>query len=132
MNEQNLIYDWNTIDTTGTVEQPVEIDDETLRDGLQSPSVTQPTIEQKIEILHVIADLGIQGADIGLPGARGKVLDHVIALAREIVDHKLPIEPNCAARTLEADIAPIALRRAALIIEERDKARARGPACAEI
>jgi 2-isopropylmalate synthase len=54
-----------------------------------------------------MADLGIQSADIGLPGAGPKVKDDVIALASEIAKHKLPIDPNCAARTVAVDIDPI-------------------------
>lgn len=104
-----LIHDWNT--AAGADMQPargrVEIDDETLRDGLQSPSVRNPTIEQKLEILHRIAGLGIESADIGLPGAGPHVAADVERLAREIVEQKLPIAPNCAARTVRADIEPI-------------------------
>ena len=73
-----LIYDWNTVDAPAAPLAPVMLDDETLRDGLQSPSVRTPTIEQKIEILHLIDALGIETADIGLPGAG----PHVVARRR--------------------------------------------------
>ena len=80
-----LIYDWNTV---GAAEpratEPVMLDDETLRDGLQSPSVRTPTIDQKIAILHLIDALGIETADIGLPGAGAHVVQDVERLAREI------------------------------------------------
>ncbi|HXH62663.1 MAG TPA: hypothetical protein VNG95_00700, partial [Gemmatimonadales bacterium] len=79
----------------------------TLRDGLQSPSVRDPSLEVKRRLLHLMADLGIVAADIGLPGAGPRVVEQVRALATEIRDHKLPIAPNCAARTLIADIEPI-------------------------
>ncbi len=85
----------------------VELDDETLRDGLQSPSVKSPSIEQKIGILHLMEALGIDSADIGLPGAGPHVVETVTRLAQEIVREKLKIRPNCAARTVEADIVPI-------------------------
>ncbi len=85
----------------------VMLDDETLRDGLQSPSVRTPSIEQKIKILHLISELGIDTADIGLPGAGPHVVKDVERLAREIVDAKLPVAANCASRTLVTDIAPI-------------------------
>ena len=62
-----LIYDWNN--EQGTVRTPVMLDDETLRDGLQSPSVRMPSIDDKIDILHRMDALGIDTADIGLPGA---------------------------------------------------------------
>jgi 2-isopropylmalate synthase len=85
----------------------VELDDETLRDGLQSPSVQAPAIEDKVRILHLMAGLGIEAADIGLPGAGPHVVRDVERLAREISDQRLPIAPNCAARTVIADIQPI-------------------------
>ncbi|MEN8144553.1 MAG: 2-isopropylmalate synthase [Gemmatimonadota bacterium] len=105
---KDLIYDWNRLpgsfDYSGLT---VELDDETLRDGLQNPSVRDPSTPQKIEMLHLIAGLGIQAADIGLPGAGPRAREAALALAREIADHNLPIAPNCAARTVQVDIEPI-------------------------
>ena len=100
-----LIYDWNR--TSEVTARRVMLDDETLRDGLQSPSVQTPSIEQKIRLLHLMDQLGIDTADIGLPGAGPHVFEDVERLAREIVESRLTIRPNCAARTLEADIKPI-------------------------
>lgn len=106
---QELLYDWNLIGEEGMpVPNHVEIDDETLRDGLQSPSVRQPSLPEKIEILHEIAALGIRFADIGYPGAGSQMLDDVVGLATEIDREGLDIEPNCAGRTHPADILPIA------------------------
>ncbi len=104
---ESLIYDWNKI---GAPARPprVMLDDETLRDGLQSPSVRTPTIGQKIKILHLIDELGIDTADIGLPGAGPHVVHDVERLAREIVGAKLKVRANCAARTTINDIRPIA------------------------
>lgn len=108
MDERDLVYDWNVQGDRRPPHRPhVELDDETLRDGLQSPSVRSPSIGEKLRILHGIAELGIQSANIGLPGAGPKVRDDVIALAREIERERLPIFPNCAARTLKVDIDPI-------------------------
>jgi 2-isopropylmalate synthase len=107
--DDNLIYDWNTVDgAPPSRARAVEFDDETLRDGLQSPSITNPSVESKIEILHLIDTLGIDSADIGLPGAGPHVVEHTTRLAREIVDAKLSVRPNCAARTVVADVRPIA------------------------
>jgi 2-isopropylmalate synthase len=101
-----LIYDWNH-DAAGP--RPVAmLDDETLRDGLQSPSVRAPSIEDKIDILHRMDALGIDTADIGLPGAGPRVARDVERLARAIGDQGLKIRANCAARTIAADIKPIA------------------------
>ncbi len=110
MKESDLIHDWNTGgDEPGPgARARVELDDETLRDGLQSPSVLDPDIAAKIEILHLMAELGIDTADIGLPGAGPRAVADVRALALEIARNKLPIGANCAARTVRADIEPIA------------------------
>ncbi len=102
-----LIYDWNHVEVEDVVRPPVMLDDETLRDGLQSPSVTTPSIEDKIRILHLIDALGIETADIGLPGAGPQVVSDVEQLAREIVSARLRVRANCAARTLIADIQPV-------------------------
>ena len=114
-----LIYDWNLVDETQVPRPGVMLDDETLRDGLQSPSVRMPSIEQKIRILHLISALGIETADIGLPGAGPHVVRDVERLAREIVQARLPVRANCASRTLAADIQPIAdvVQRTGLDIE---------------
>lgn len=104
----DLIYDWNAIDLPPKPAHRATFDDESLRDGLQSPSVHTPTIEQKIEILHRCVDLQLDSVNLGLPGAGAHAVRDVTALANEIVKGKLPVDPNCAARTLEADIRPIA------------------------
>ena len=103
-----LVYDWNKIDPS--IKAPnrhVGFDDETLRDGLQSPSVCEPEVEKKIELLHLMDALGIDTADIGLPGAGGTHAAGVERMAREIANEKLKIRPNCAARTHRNDIIPI-------------------------
>jgi len=109
MTTEELVYDWNTIEPTLiSPQRQISFDDETLRDGLQSPSVCEPAVEQKIELLHLMDALGIDTVDIGLPGAGGTHAAGVERLAREIVDKKLNIRPNCAARTHRNDIVPIA------------------------
>jgi 2-isopropylmalate synthase len=102
-----LIYDWNH-DAAETPRPVAMLDDETLRDGLQSPSVRTPTIDEKIDILHRMDALGIDTADIGLPGAGPHVARDVERLARAIGEGRLRIRANCAARTMAADIRPIA------------------------
>jgi 2-isopropylmalate synthase len=102
------IYDWNTTAPPAIPPNtPIQLNDETLRDGLQNPSVHDPTIEEKIAILHLMESLGIESANIGLPGAGPRAAAHTEALAREIATNRLKIRPNCAARTVEADIRPI-------------------------
>lgn len=107
--EKSLVYDWaedgpNRYDGTAGV----MLDDETLRDGLQSPSVTDPELEDKVEILNLMNSLGIETADVGLPGAGKRQREAVERLCREIVDNDLRIRPNCAGRTLLVDIQPMA------------------------
>src|SRR5712692_7566752 len=107
--QNDLIHDWNQASTPlippGT---RVLLNDETLRDGLQNPSVHDPSIEEKIEILHLMESLGIDSLNIGLPGAGPRAVEHTEALAREIATNRMKIRPNAAARTVEADIRPIA------------------------
>jgi len=109
MHTSDLIYDWNKNHPPGLKPAgPVLINDETLRDGLQSPSVRDPSIAEKIEILHLIEALGIHSLALGLPGAGPRAVEAVTALAREIAVHKMKIRANCAARTHENDVRPIA------------------------
>ncbi|MDX6694108.1 MAG: hypothetical protein QOF02_1711 [Blastocatellia bacterium] len=117
---EELVYDWNKVEQSQPApNRHIGFDDETLRDGLQSPSVSEPPVEKKIELLHLMDALGIDTADIGLPGAGGTHAAGVERLAREIVEQKLKIRPNCAARTHIADIQPIAdiSQRAGIAIE---------------
>lgn len=118
--DAGLIHDWNLDAGPVRPARPrVELDDETLRDGLQSSSARTPPIEDRIEILHLLAAIGVEAADIGLPGAGERAAGDALALAREIATQGLPIRPNCAARTLAADIRPIAeiAQRAGIAIE---------------
>jgi 2-isopropylmalate synthase len=106
--KHDLIHDWNLF--TGPeipAHRVVALNDETLRDGLQNPSVHDPSIDEKIEILHLMESLGIATVNIGLPGAGPRAYADTEALAREIVAAKLKIRPNAAARTHKNDIRPI-------------------------
>ena len=104
-----LIFDWARAGPrTTSWPAHVMLDDETLRDGLQSPSVTDPPVGAKIEILHLMENLGIETIDVGLPGAGTRQREAVLALCREISNRRMHIRPNCAARTMMVDIRPIA------------------------
>jgi len=105
-NRDELIFDWNTVKTpklNGAT--PIQFDDETLRDGLQCPSVTDPTLDQKIELIHLMEQLGVHTANVGLPGAGARARDHISTLCREMAP--LTITPNVACRTLVSDIEPV-------------------------
>ncbi len=106
--ESDLIYDWNVAEVQPPAPRATaQVDDETLRDGLQSPSVRHPEVGEMLEILHCVAALGIESMNIGLPGAGPHVVATARRLAEEIRDQKFAILPNCAARTLLQDIEPI-------------------------
>src|SRR5687767_6983915 len=108
LHAEDVIHDWNTKDVAGApAAGEVLLVDESLRDGVQSPSVVDPPIGAKIEILHLMDELGIQYADIGLPGAGPRAYNDVCALAREIRDAKLKIRPQCAARTHVKDVQAV-------------------------
>lgn len=100
-----LIYDWNAANAAPSATHRIQFDDETLRDGLQSPSVKDPTLEQKVRLVHLMDELGIDTADVGLPGAGERAREHIRALCREM--KSLRITPNVACRTVVSDIAPI-------------------------
>jgi 2-isopropylmalate synthase len=109
MPQSDWIYDWNLASPPLIAAgRKILLNDETLRDGLQNPSVNDPSIEEKIKILHLMEALGIESVNIGLPGAGPRAAAHTEALAREISTNRMKIRPNCAARTHENDIRPIA------------------------
>lgn len=105
----DLIYDWNSVGSGGFKKpaRRIEFDDETLRDGLQSPSVITPSVDTRKKILHLMESMGLDTADIGLPGAGGAVKDDTLQLALEIAQNKMKIKPNCAARTMIVDVKPV-------------------------
>lgn len=106
---EDLIYNWNTADGPEIrTSKPPMLNDESLRDGLQSPSVVDPPMDKKIQLLHLMAALGIDSVNLGLPGAGPRARSDVLRLAQEIASARLPIRANCAARTAEPDIQPIA------------------------
>jgi 2-isopropylmalate synthase len=109
VDRDKLIYDWNVIGAhPRRPGRPIHLNDETLRDGLQSPSAATPSMDEMIAHLHNCAAVGIGAINIGLPGAGPLVETQVETLAKEIRDAKLPLSPNCAARTVKQDIEPIA------------------------
>jgi isopropylmalate/homocitrate/citramalate synthase len=108
MDQNDCIYDWNLIDAKPAQTRAVRLDDETLRDGLQSPSVRNPTIEEKVAILRLMERLGIHKVDLGLPGAGPFHRTHIEELLKVIVSEKMRIRPGCAVRTVVTDIEPIA------------------------
>lgn len=108
LKEKPLIYDWNK--RKGFKfrhKKGLQLDDETLRDGLQSPSITDPTIEEKLELIELMEQLGIDSADIGLPGSGPRAQYDILTIAKHISKNKMKIKPNCAVRTVKQDITPL-------------------------
>ena len=104
----SLVYDWNELNRKGRILPPnFTFFDETLRDGLQNPSVVDPGIEEKLKILHLMEDLGIHVADVGLPGSSKRAFDDVLRICKEVVDCKMNIKIACAGRTVVSDITPM-------------------------
>ncbi|WP_394831344.1 LeuA family protein [Pendulispora rubella] len=108
MDESRLIFDWNELEPRRRFDPAaVSLFDETLRDGLQNPSVIAPAIEEKLEILHAMNDLGIHAADIGLPASSPRAFDDCLRICREVERARLPIKVACAGRTMVGDIMPM-------------------------
>ena len=103
-----LIFDWNEVNRKGRIlPKNATFFDETLRDGLQNPSVVDPGIEEKLKILHLMEDLGIHVADVGLPGSSKRAFEDVLRLCKEVVDCNMKIKIACAGRTVVSDITPM-------------------------
>ena len=108
MDDADIIYDWNAVEKRAPLSRGrFTLHDETLRDGLQSPSVRDPAIEDKLQILRMLDALGIETLDIGLPGAGPRAVADCTRLSEEIRDGRLRIQASCAARTHLNDIIPI-------------------------
>ena len=110
MSQENadLIYDWNEVERRGRlIPKDVTFLDETLRDGLQNPSVVDPPVEAKIELLHLMHDIGIHCADIGLPGSSQRAFDDVVKMCKAIGSSKLKVKPGVAGRTVVSDVTPM-------------------------
>ena len=103
----DLIHDWNRSDRAFRPTRPLQFDDETLRDGLQSPAVSDPGLEQKIGLLEHMDRLGIHTANLGLPGAGGRPREDILKLAQHIAKQRLRIGANVACRTVVTDIEPV-------------------------
>lgn len=103
-----LIFDWNEVNRKGRIlPKNATFFDETLRDGLQNPSVVDPGIDEKLKILHLMEDLGVHVADVGLPGSSKRAFEDVLRLCNEVVSCKMNIRIACAGRTVVGDITPM-------------------------
>ena len=108
----SLVYDWDRYSRHGgnKLLGPRKIifkNDETLRDGLQSPSAINPSLKRKLILLRCMQELGIEQADLGLPGAGNRHFRDISRMLKAIIEEKMDIKPSCAVRTVVADIEPI-------------------------
>src|SRR6186997_178313 len=96
--ETDLIYDWNSIEKVAPLSprRRVQFLDETLRDGIQSPSVVDPSIDDKLRLVDLANDLGIDTMDIGLPGAGKRAIEDVTTIAEHIKTSRLRVKASCA------------------------------------
>ena len=115
----DLVYDWNLAGSSAPARPRVELFDETLRDGLQNPSVADPPIGAKLKLLHLMSRIGVNAADLGLPGSSARAFEDVLRMCKEVTSCKLPLKLACAGRTLASDITPIVeiSQRAGLPVE---------------
>jgi 2-isopropylmalate synthase len=109
MNDHELIYDWNSVEKVAPISprRRIQFLDETLRDGIQSPSVVDPSIDDKLRLVELANDLGIDTMDIGLPGAGRRAVEDVTTIAEHIKSARLAVKASCAARTVQADVQAI-------------------------
>jgi 2-isopropylmalate synthase len=109
MTDHELIYDWNSVEKVAPLspKRRIQFLDETLRDGIQSPSVVDPSIDDKLRLVELANDLGIDTMDIGLPGAGRRAIEDVTIIAEHIKNHKLRVKASCAARTHQNDVQAI-------------------------
>ncbi len=109
MNDHELIYDWNSVEKVAPLspKRKIQFLDETLRDGIQSPSVVDPSIDDKLRLVDLANDLGIDTMDIGLPGAGKRAVEDVTTIAEHIKSQRLKVKASCAARTHQNDIQAI-------------------------
>src|SRR3954463_1752634 len=107
--DHELIYDWNSTEKVAPLspKRKIQFLDETLRDGIQSPSVVDPSIGDKLRLVELANDLGIDTMDIGLPGAGRRAVEDVTTIAEHIRDGKLKVKASCAARTHINDVQAV-------------------------
>ncbi len=105
--QQDIIHDWNVTGRNRWDLRKVELHDETLRDGIQCPSVTDPPLDVKKQIVRRLARLGVYSVNVGLPGAGPRAVADSKELVELVRDERLPIKVGCAARTHAKDIEPI-------------------------
>jgi len=101
-NTSELIYDWKA--APAGEPRRVQVLDNTLRDGLQSPSVRDPELDEKRELLRLAHRVGVGGMVLGLPGAGPRAREEVASLASFLQTERLALVLATGVRTHPADI----------------------------
>jgi isopropylmalate/homocitrate/citramalate synthase len=102
---ETLIYDWNAPERGPVVERPFSLLDDTLRDGLQSTVVRQPSLGERAELIGAMARAGVRSVNLGLPVVSKEAFSAIVALSAEAQKHDLRVV--VAGRTLESDMRAI-------------------------
>jgi isopropylmalate/homocitrate/citramalate synthase len=107
---KHLLASWNPV--SGSHLQQVRLEDD-IRDALQSVRLQQPSLAQRIRLLELSAEVGVQHAFVGFPAASQQEFARCTALVGHVRDQQLTIEPIVMARAIEADVeAILAIREA--------------------
>src|SRR4029078_11800144 len=97
----SLVFDWNEVNRKGRIlPKNASFFDETVRGELQHPSVVDPGTEEKLKMLHLMDDLGIHAADVGLPGSSKRAFEDVLRICQDVVSCKMRIKIARGRRTV--------------------------------
>jgi 2-isopropylmalate synthase len=105
---EDLVFDWNDAGTDRpSVHPQLSLLDETLRDGLQSPSATDPDVADKLDLVHRMDALEIDAFAAGIPASGARAFADVLRIVQEVARQRLRICPIASGRTLPCDVEPI-------------------------
>jgi 2-isopropylmalate synthase len=105
-----MLFNWNSVpaDPEPQAGSPKgSFFDETLRDGIQAPTITAPSLEQKVQIVDHMMAAGIRSADLGFPSSGPVAARECLELARYVAARGHPMSVAYAGRTHPSDIRPI-------------------------
>ncbi|OGH14844.1 MAG: hypothetical protein A2860_00590 [Candidatus Levybacteria bacterium RIFCSPHIGHO2_01_FULL_37_33] len=99
------IYDWNKEGSEKLENSKFRILDTTLRDGVQTPGIKQPSLKDKLRIIDYDAQMGIEAIDVCLPSdPKTPFFQEGIQCARYINQKYPQIEIVVLARTIQSDV----------------------------
>jgi 2-isopropylmalate synthase len=101
------VFDWSRTGARDAVAPGGMFFDETLRDGIQAPHVSIPTLDEKLELIDHMVRCGIRCADAGFPASGPAAAGDCLAIARHVVAQDYPLALGFAGRTHPADVRAI-------------------------